>query len=230
MKIVYYTFYNSRVDIDYKLNAKYFDSIFVFYCNAKPKNIVGNVKFINTKIDIEIESEDDFVISRIVKFEPWKFLGQFEKYVYFDFRIQLSKKFIDYVAQQKSPCFLNHREGGVLKDEILRIIQRDRVECAKLVKFLDVFENNLDSIITENGVMILDKSLKESIKKMSFWYNRINRDQILSSVFLKNELIYKFDFTLSDLSYFNVRPKKLNLINYLKLAVRGFLFSFVWNR
>lgn len=62
---------------------------------------------------------------------------------------------------------------------------------------------------------------------MEPWFELINRDQILTPIFLENQKINYFDFNLSNLSFFYVRPKKLNFINYLKLLYSEILFTLV---
>ena len=42
---------------------------------------------------------------------------------------------------------------------------------------------------------------------------------------MMKKLIFKF--RLDNILYFHVRPKKLTLLNYLKLFVRGFLFNII---
>lgn len=228
MKSVYYTFYNSKFDIDYSIYTKDFPNLIIFYCYKSPKNIFGTADLIDVNSSLKSFNENDFILSRLIKFQPWRFIDDnFDNYIYFDFRIKLSKKFINMSSKLKNTCFFNHREGGVLKDELLRVICRNKINLENLNLFLDDFSNKLDLPITENGVLVLTKKISLSFKKMEPWFELINRDQILTPIFLENQKINYFDFNLSNLSFFYVRPKKLNFINYLKLLYSEILFTFV---
>tara|TARA_B100000963_G_C22473992_1_gene601519 strand:- start:168 stop:737 length:570 start_codon:yes stop_codon:yes gene_type:complete len=174
------------------------------------------------------KKNNDFLISRIIKFQPWLFINDtYENYVYFDYRVKLSKKFISDCDNIKSPCFLKHREGGFLRDEIIRIICRDKESCSNLIKYLKFFKNFDRINITENGVMVLTKKLSNSIKEMSPWFHKIKRDQILTPLFLSNHKTNYFNYTLDNKLCFNVRPKKLNFLNYIKLFYNEIVFTFI---
>lgn len=231
MKTVFYTFFNSKCDIDYSISCNVNEKLFIFYCFQPPLKYSGNPTLINTNNYLDLKSEDDFIVSRLIKFQPWKYIeNSYEKYVYFDYRIKLSKKFINHAISLKSPHFFKHREGGILRDEIIRIISRNKSPISLVKKYLNMSKINLNLPITENGVMILTKDLEKSFNEMSRMFNKINRDQILTPIFLENHQINFFHFTLSDLSYLHVRPKVLNFINYTKLIYRELLFAFIWNR
>ena len=231
MKTVFYTFFNSKCDVDYIIDSNKFEKLIIFYCFDPPSNYYGNPILVNTNDHSCLNSKNDFVTSRLIKFLPWEYIeNRFENYVYFDYRIKLSKKFISYATSLKSPHFFKHREGGILRDEIIRIISRNKSSISLVKNYLNINELNLNLPITENGVMVLTKDLEKSFKKMSTMFNKINRDQILSPIFLEKHKINFFPFTLSDLSYLHVRPKVLNFTNYLKLIYRELLFAFIWNR
>lgn len=228
MNVVYYTFYNSKLDIDYFINTNKFKSIVIFYCYEKPKLFIGTPQFIHTGLINIIRDQNDFIQSRLIKFQPWNFIDQpYDTYIYFDYRIKLSRKFISFSNKINTPYFLKHREGGNVKDEILRIISRDKSPIISISEYLEFDEDILGLPITENGVMILTKDLSKSFSNMESFLHRIRRDQILTPIFLKGEKINYFDFDFNNISFFYVRPKKLNFINYLKLLYSEILFTLV---
>ena len=145
MKSVFYTFYNSKFDIDYSIFSKDFPNLIIFYCHKSPKNIFGNADLINVKSYLKTFDENDFILSRLIKFQPWRFIDyDYDKYIYFDYRIKLSKKFINKSSKLKNTHFFNHREGGVLRDELIRIICRNKINLENLNLFLDDFSNKLN--------------------------------------------------------------------------------------
>ena len=151
MKAVFYTFYNSKCDIDYSIYSKDYPVLIVFYCYKAPENLSGVGLLINLNSQLELFNNSDFVLSRMVKFQPWRFMDEeFENYIYFDYRIKLSKKFIDYTLELNGTYFFRHREGGVLKNELLRVISRDKRNTERLVVYLSKFHDKLDAPITEN--------------------------------------------------------------------------------
>lgn len=228
MKSVFYTFYNSKFDIDYSIFSKDFPNLIIFYCHKSPKNIFGNADLINVKSYLKTFDENDFILSRLIKFQPWRFIDyDYDKYIYFDYRIKLSKKFINKSSKLKNTHFFNHREGGVLRDELIRIICRNKINLENLNLFLDDFSNKLNLPITENGVLVLTKQISPSFKKMEPWLKFINRDQILTPIFLEDQKFNYFKFNLSDFSFFIVRPKILNVKNYFKLICYEMLFAFI---
>tara|TARA_Y100001958_G_C21248633_1_gene581699 strand:- start:9763 stop:10473 length:711 start_codon:yes stop_codon:yes gene_type:complete len=231
LKVVFYTFFNSKLDIDYSINTKSFHKLIIFYCYKPPKNILknsNNVSLVNTNIFEELNNNDDFFISRAIKFNPWKYIKtSFDNFVYFDYRIRISKKFIDLTPNLNGLYFFKHREGGNLKNEIFRLIVRNKISLDHLIYFLSNFKNFNNLPLTENGVFVVNKKLIKSHSKMTLFFKKINRDQILTPIFHKDEKINFFKFRLDNILYFHVRPKKLTLLNYLKLFVRGFLFNII---
>ena len=231
MQTIFYTFYNSKYDIDYYLNTKYFNLLIIFYCYSPPKRYFGSPILIKTKDIADLKNKNDYVISRLIKFSPWNYMeNKFSKYVYFDYRIKLSRKSILYAQKSEYSCFFKHREGGILRDEIIRILSRDKSSVKSIRDYLNIKKLNINLPITENGVMILTKDLENSFHQMSSMYNTVKRDQILTPIFLQNHKINYFEFNLSNLSFLYVRPKVLNFINLLKLFYRELLFTFIWNR
>ena len=233
MDVVYYTFYNSKLDIDYFINTNKFKSIVIFYCCERPKLFIGTPQLIHTGSISTFYDQNDFIQSRLIKFQPWNFIDQaYDTYVYFDYRIKLSRKFISFSNTIDKPYFLRHREGGNVRDEILRLITRDKSPILAISEYLEFDEYILDLPITENGVMILTKYLAKPLGKMEVFLHRIRRDQILTPIFLKGEKMNYFNFDFNDISFFYIRPKKLNFINYLKLLYSEILFALVryWER
>jgi hypothetical protein len=233
MNSVYYTFYNSKLDIDYFINTNKFKSIVIFYCYERPKLFIGTPQLIHTGLVDIISDENDFIQSRLIKFQPWNFIEQsYDTYIYFDYRIKISKKFISLSSTINTPHFLKHREGGTIRDEFLRIIARDKSPIKTISEYLELPEEKLGLQLSENGVMILTKDLSKAFSDMQSFLQRMGRDQILTPILLKGEKISYFDFDFNNISFFYVRPKRLNFINYLKLLYSEILFALVryWER
>lgn len=230
MKAVFYTFYNSKLDIDYSIYTEYYPELIIFYCYKAPKNIFGRAKLVDLNSQLELYSSD-YILSRIVKFQPWRFIdSDFDNFIYFDFRIKLSKKFIDYSAELKDAYFFKHREGGILKSELLRVIVRDKINLRHLRVFLETFHSSLGLPITENGVFVINKKYSLALEKIEPWLKLINRDQLLTPIFFQDQVIKTFDFNLKKLSYIYVRPKELSCINYLKLLINELLLILIRGR
>ena len=229
-KTIFITFFNSKIDIDYPQN-KYIEPLIVVYNNLPPKKTHSKTRLVHSGELEALKQLNDFEISRYVKFFPSLFIEKSaDRFVYFDFRIKLKKKFIVFCKTTNGLYTLPHREGGSLKDEIIRNLTRKRIKPKILVHYLKTFKPNLNLEISENGVFFTNKQLSESLyHDLSESLKVIQRDQLLTPMLLSDK-IKKLNFTLWDRSHFVVRSKELGIIGRLKNFIYEYSNLPLWYR
>lgn len=226
--LVFVTFFNSRYDYDYN-QPSYLKPLLIFYVYDPPRNYHKEACLINTNKYKKLQNQTDFYVSRYVKFFPALLLeNKKNRFVYFDYRIKLMKKFIAYCHENKSIFSLKHREGGNLNDEINRNISRNRIKQTQLSFYFKEFTPPLNKQISENGVFLSNYKSAKKYLAMEKYFNRIERDQLLTPIFIDE---FKFiKFTLKYNRFFIVRPKKLNTLLRFKMFLIENLPFYIWYR
>ncbi len=215
------TFFNSSVDRD--IFKVFYIPTFVFYSHDPPKNFFGPVYLECTSKYEELCFYSVLLQSRLVKFYPWRYLPGYEFFVYYDYRIDVHKRFFNKLKTNQFPLFLKHREGGFYIHELLRNIERGRIR-EDVFPYIDkLIKGRFNLPIMENGVMCLQKSNYMDLDDFIHNFDFIQRDQLVVPVLLRENWFY-FKYNLNHVRYFHVNSKKFKLFN-LFLRFFSFIFS-----
>jgi len=216
------TFFNSELDRD--LFKIFYVKTFIFFCYEPPSNYYGDVDLINTCEFEELNRKTVFLQSRLVKFFPWRYIQDYENFVYSDYRIDVHRIFFSDIEPSNFPLFLRHREEGVYLDELLRNIDRNRISSEIFLHINNLVCAKFDLPISENGVLCLKKSDYMSFDEFQREIYIIQRDQLVVPALIKIPMSY-WQYNLNNLKYFHVNSKKFSVKNFLKR-----LFSFFYSR
>lgn len=216
------TFFNSDVDRD--IFKVCHIVTYVFYSSIPPKNIVGPVFYEYTSKYEDLKRHSVLLQSRLVKFFPWRYLPDYQFFVYQDYRIDVHNSFIKKLKIEHFPLFLKHREGGFYLHELLRNIERGRINKNVIPYVINLLNGRFDVPIMENGVMCLRKSNYMDTDIFIRNFELIQRDQLVVPVLIKSKVNY-FKYTLNHKGYFHVNSKKFILSNFLLR-----FFSFIYCR
>jgi len=204
------TFFNSNVDRDI---LKVFSiTTYVFYSHQPPKNLFGPVYLESTSNYEELHLKTVLLQSRLVKFFPWRYINDYDFFVYHDYRIDVHKIFFKELQINQFPLFLKHREGGLYIHELLRNFERGRIGANVFPYVNRLINGRFDLPIMENGVVCLQKSNYMDVDLFLENFEVIKRDQLVVPVLLNEKFTY-FKYNLNHRRYFHVNSKKFKPSN-----------------